>query len=228
MEDSLRSVVDIEVTLPQKGRVSSFGPMARKPMAQVRLILDNDDDLLIVVPVRVGRILKDSLPVLPLEVDEAFDRIHALEAKACMSVLTEMLNRRDHSCEEARAKLKLYGYRDEEIDPCIVKAVEMRFLNDTRFASYFIEERKRRGWGRRKIELELRAKGVNAQDLPGYPDSFFSVDDDAQRADAILRRKSIPSQRAFEKLVRFLMGKGFSYVDASDAVKRRLAELGAR
>ena len=59
--------------------------------------------------------------------------------------------------------------------------------------------------------------------IPGYPDDFFSVDDEVERARAVLARKRIPETRAFEKLVKHLMGKGFSYGAASDAVKERLA-----
>lgn len=224
MPPAPRNVVDIQVTLPQKGKGPSFGSQGKKPMAEVRLVLENEDERLIVVPVRVGRVLVDSLPALPLEVDEAFDRIHALEGKVCMAMLTDMLNRRDHSSSEVRTKLKLYGYRDEEIEPCVEHATQLRFLNDARFASYFIEERKRRGWGQRKIELELKAKGVDARDVPGYPEAFFSPDDDAERADQLLARRAIPPQKAYEKLVRFLMGKGFSYSQASDAVRRRLSD----
>lgn len=216
-------MTDIEVRLPDRKRTSnSFS--SKKPVAEVSCIMENGRSREIVVPVRVGRILQEDGIPLPREENEAFDTIHALEGRVCFTMLTELLSRRDHSSDEARAKLKAYGFRDEEIDGSIARARDMRFLDDARFAQYFIEERKRRGWGRRKVELELRQRGIDCQEIPGYPDAFFREEDDLERAQALLKRKSVPSAKAFEKLVRFLMGKGFSYAIAAEAVKSHLED----
>ncbi len=45
------------------------------------------------------------------------------------------------------------------------------------------------------------------------------MEDDLARASALLAKRRVPETRGFEKLVRFLMGKGFSYHIAADAVK---------
>ena len=104
----------------------------------------------------------------------------------------------------------------------VERATEYRFLDENRFCSYFIEERKRRGWGQRKIETELKRRHVVLDDIPGYPEDYFAVEDDLARASALLAKRRVPETRGFEKLVRFLMGKGFSYHIAADAVKARL------
>ena len=108
------------------------------------------------------------------------------------------------------------------IDFAVERATEYRFLDESRFCSYFIEERKRRGWGQRKIETELKRRHVVLDDIPGYPEDYFAVEDDLARASALLAKRRVPETRGFEKLVRFLMGKGFSYHIAADAVKARL------
>ena len=87
---------------------------------------------------------------------------------------------------------------------------------------YFIEERKRRGWGQRKIENELKRRHVSIDEIPGYPEEYFAVEDDLERATALLSKRSVPETRSFEKLVRFLMGKGYSYAIAADAAKARI------
>lgn len=194
-------------------------------MAEIAVVLEGGEERVIVVPVRVGRILSDEGAPVPCEVDDAFAAIHALEERVCFTVLTEMLGRRDHSVAEVREKLGAYGYRAQEVERCLARALELRFLDDDRFAGYFIEERKRRGWGRLKIEQELKRKGVDTALVAGYPEAFFSQDEDAERAGALLERKAVPEARAFEKLVRFLMGKGFSYGVAADAVRAHLDAL---
>lgn len=215
-------VTDIEVRLPDRERRASSSFSARKPMAEVTLSLDCGRSREIVVPVRAGRILrKEGIP-LPQDEDAAFDAIHALEGRVCLAMLTEMLSRRDHGTEEARRKLALYGFRDVEIDAALTRASELRFLNDDRFTAYFIEERKRRGWGRRKVEIELKRRGIDLESIPGWPEAFFSDDDDLERARALLARKAVPADRAFDKLVRHLVGKGFAYGIASQAARERV------
>ena len=214
-------VTDIEVRLPDKARRASVSYSAKKPMAEVTLTLDNGRSREIVVPTRVGRVLHAEGIPLPQDEDSAFDAIYALEGRVCLTMLTEMLSRRDHGTEEARRKLSLYGFRDIEIDAAVERATELRFLNDDRFVSYFIEERKRRGWGRRKVEVELKRRGIDLDAVPGWPDDYFSDDDDLSRARELLSRRPVPSSGAFEKLVRRLMSKGFSYSVAAQAARER-------
>lgn len=192
-------------------------------MAEVTCLLDSGQSREIVVPVRVGRLLLQDVISLPMGEEDAFDAIHALEGRECLALLIEILNRRDHSIGEIRCKLASYGYREIEIDQAVDRAVEAKFLDDARFSSFFIDERKRRGWGRRKIEMELKRRGVDPNAIPGYPEVFFSDEDDVERASALLRRKQVPDSRPYEKLVRHLLGKGFTYSIASEAVKQRLS-----
>ena len=205
-------MTELEVRLPDRRSASSFST-SKKPMAEVSCIMDNGRSREIVVPVRVGRLLMTDAIALPLPEEEAFDAIHALEGKICFAQLTEMLSRRDYAVLEARERLLNYGYREIEIDAALSKAIDVRFLDDSRFATYFISERIRRGWGRRKIEIELKRKGVDAN----------SDDDELDRAIELLSRKSIPSVRPQEKLIRHLMAKGFSYSVSAEAARRRLS-----
>lgn len=215
-------MTELEVRLPDRKRTSSSFSK-KKPVAEVSCIMENGRVREIVVPVRVGRILDKEGIELPQDEEDAFDAIHALEGRMCFTLLTEMLSRRDHSTDEVRQKLFDYGFRNQEIEASISRALAHGFLNDDRFTTYFIEERKRRGWGRRKIEMELRRRGIDLESCAGYPDAFFNEEDDRTRAFAVLRRKPIPSTRAYEKLVRHLMTKGFPYSIASDVVKDHLS-----
>ena len=114
------------------------------------------------------------------------------------------------------------GFRDEAIARAMELGRERRYLDDRRFASSFIAERKRRGWGRKKIEFELKRKGIVLSDIPGYPDDYFDSSEDYERAIEALRRKSVPEARAFEKLPRFLIGRGFDCSTSSRAVRSYL------
>ena len=72
--------------------------------------------------------------------------------------------------------------------------------------------------------LVLKRRGEDPYVLEDYPSAYFSQDEDLERARELLTRKTVPEARAFEKLTRFLMAKGFSYGIASSAVKERLGD----
>ena len=187
-------------------------------MAEVSCRMENGSVRDIVVPLKVGRMLQAHSIGLPMDEEAAFDSIHNLELKACNSVLVDMLSRRDHSVSEVHDKLACYGYRDIEIQAAIQFALDNKFLDDDRFSRVFIESRLRRGWGRRKIEIELRRLGIEPSDIPGYPEDFNDNGDDLERAVALLRRRTIPESRAREKFLRFLVGRGFDFSIAREAV----------
>lgn len=125
------------------------------------------------VPMRVGRILQADLDALPQSVSEAVDYIDSLQRRAAFSYLVDLLSRRDHSTKEIQDKLKGQGFSPSSIESAVEKARQSRYLDDARFASYFVDERVRRGWGRIKIEQELRRKGVDPAEIPGYPGRVF-------------------------------------------------------
>lgn len=217
-------VTDIEIKLPQKGPSSySAYPARRRPRAEVIFTLEGGATRSGWVPPRVARLYSKDEPDVPCSFQAAMGALMGLEERACFTALTELQSRREHSCEEARGKLLALGYREASVDKAIDRARELRFLDDQRFMTTFIEERLRRGWGKRKVELELRRRGVDPSEIPGYPERFFSAEDDAERARQLLARKPVPAVRPFEKLVRHLMGKGFSYDIASRAARERIA-----
>ena len=218
-------VIAFEVILPAKAEVASASTYQRtKPRAEIRVQLDSGGHRSCYVPSRVAKAFESEGPSLPCPLEEFSDSLAFVEAKTSFANLTEMLSRRDHSTKEARDKLSRAGYRAQAVAFAIASALDRRFLDDDRFSRYFIEERLRRGWGRLKIESELRRKGIAPDSIPGYPEEFFSEDDDLTRAREILARRPVPETRAYEKLVRHLMGKGFSYSVASSAVRERLSE----
>lgn len=221
--------MDVDVTgiayaFPDRAaRAAATHSLSRKAPARIVASCEDGADRTLVVPPRVARQLAKDEPALPLPYAELRARVFALEDAACFATLVEMLSRRDHATGEVRRKLTAAGYRADAIEAAIARATSARYLNDQRFASYFIGERLRRGWGRRKIERELVQRGIVLDEIPGYPDAFFSDDDDAARAAALLAKRRVPEIRPFEKLVRHLMGKGFSYDVAARAARERIA-----
>ncbi len=216
--------ISIDVGLPDaaaRARAANYG---KKPMAEVAVELDDGTVYRIVVPVRVGRLLDDAAVALPQSWHDAFDAIHELEYRVCVAQLTDLLSRRDYAEGELRRKLKTYGYRDQEIERALEYGRDHRFVDDLRFAEYFIAERVRRGWGKRRVELELQRRGIDVDAIEGYPERFFNDEDDLARARKILASRPVPTTRAHEKFIRHLVSRGFSYAIAREAASSVLSD----
>lgn len=214
-------VVSYEVRFPER---TSFGMGQRKPKADLAVKLDTGAVLEIKLPQAAARALNAQDIALPIDKDDFFDQVSRRELAACREQLLAALERRDLTQKEAREKLDRLGFLPEFTEPCVAEAVARRFIDDDRYARSFIDRKKRAGWGQRRIEQELRCRGVSCDGIEGYPDAFFSDDEDLARARALLARKSIPATKPFEKLVRHLMSKGFTYALAAEAVRTRLEE----
>ena len=217
-------IVSAAVFFPEKTAVCQSSFRITKPSSMVVLTFADGSEKSINVPIRVGRALQADMDAIPSTVADALDYVESLQQRIAFAYLVEMLSRRDHSAREVEEKLLGQGFSNSSIAAAIDRAIQSRYLDDLRFASYFVDERIRRGWGRIKIEQELRRRGVDPNAIPGYPEEYFDDQVDTDRAAELLSRRAIPSTRPYEKLVRYLMSKGFSYTIARDAVKGRLQE----
>lgn len=147
------------------------------------------------------------------------------ESLSCGTLRVEaLLNKRDYSSKELFEKLRRDGFSDEVSSKLVDRAVRGNLVNDERFASVYVRSKSYAGWGRRKIELELSRKGIDCESLAGWPDDFFSDDDEGERALSLARRRRLTGRNDFQKIVRYLCGKGYSMNVAFEAAKTALEE----
>lgn len=198
-----------------------------KPRGQVILYPESDAQEIWYEPAAVVRKL------IKLEKDPSFrpaSRAELLYEIQCLCEacakdrLADMIDRRDYSAHEAQQKLSFDGYTPSLVQRVVSRAQEVGMINDQRFADVFIRSKLSVGWGARRIEYELRRRGIEAQTLSGWPYEYFDPSDEYERAYEVVQRKRIPATNPYPKLMRFLVGRGFSSAAASDAVKRYLDE----
>ncbi|WP_035425407.1 regulatory protein RecX [Atopobium fossor] len=200
---------------------------AHKPKAQLHISSEATGQETFYIPIAVARKLisaqkKNEInPQSRAEVLYEFGRI----SESCAFLrLTKMIDRRDYSVKEASDKLRLDGYSQKSIEHAIARAVECNFLNDQRFADIFIRSKIYMGWGKLRIERELLCKGIEANHVDGWPEKFFEEQSEADRAYDFICTKFIPEKNAYQKFMRKLVSRGFSYKASSDAVKRYLQD----
>lgn len=212
-----------DVELPERGSASLGG---RRPLATLVICSESHGQERIPIPKAVGRRLVSLLESdgdQPSGRSELLYRVRVISLELARSKAEELLNRRDYSSSELAAKLREAGYHPSVADEVVARFVEVGLLDDRRFAELFARSKAVAGWGRIKIERELARRGVDATQLEGWPSGYLE-EDESETAFALASRRRLSGKNDFQKLVRFLCGRGFPMGVAMDAAKRALAE----
>ena len=146
--------------------------------------------------------------------------------KKALNSALRILTPRDHSKYELVKKLKQRGFSREDIDAAISSCERFDYINDERTAQIYIRQLKRKGYGKKRIQLELNKKGLKGTRIQGILDQSLSETDEREGAERILiknikrfkREKDALKRR--DKIYRFLHARGFSQGVIAEIVKR--------
>lgn len=122
--------------------------------------------------------------------------------KARASALASLVMR-EHSVKELQDKLTRKEYEQDSIEIVIEECLKDNYLNDQRFAEIFWRSRARKGFGPKKILMELKLKGIDAH---------------------MAHDTSIQDELDFEDVVKFIYEKkykGKEIADFKDKLKRQ-------
>ncbi len=208
MQESLAP--DWEVELPLR-RQASFN--TKKPRATLVIHTEGAGEERRQLPLAVGKLLASKKKADELHPGSRAELLYMVGelAKSCASARVERLvNRRDYSSTEIRQKLQMDGYAPSVVDACVERACEIGLVSDRRYADVFIRSKIAAGWGMARIERELSRRGIDVQEVAGWPYEYLDPEDEFLRALEVAGRKSVRGDRAHQKLVRFLCSRGFS------------------
>lgn len=197
-----------------------------RPKAIVRLS-DSEDEERWVVPAAVGKSMslfyKDCGGRIGSRAELAYE-VKRASLTAGKKRIESLLNRRDYSTKELLNKLRDDGFSSAVSAQLVDEAVASNLVNDARFAEVYARSKCYAGWGKLRIERELSRKGIDARELPGWPESYFEDEDEKARAIELASRRRLTGKNDFQKIVRFLCGKGYSMNVSMDAARQVLEE----
>lgn len=130
---------------------------------------------------------------------------------------------RPRSSGELMRRLERWGYSEEESRRLVDHLAERGILDDRQFAGQFADELMAKGFGRRRVRVELARKRLGRElideVLARYPNSeepdrAFAV------AEARLARMEQRGPDTRKKLVDYLLRRGFSPGEAQSACRR--------
>ena len=119
---------------------------------------------------------------------------------------------------EIRTYLKKKGYLEDVCDYVVEKMKSYGFLDDGAYSVAYVEGVKKRK-GRRLIAAELKRKGVSDEEIEG---ALATITGEAESAKAILQkylRGKTLDRKTLQKGYAYLIGKGFDYETAREALR---------
>lgn len=162
----------------------------------------------------------------PLLIEE--NKIYHIKQKAY-----RLLARRMHAGFELRQKLTQKEYPRNLIDRVIDELLDKKILNDYEFANQFADENiKNKLWGEKKLIAELYKKGINKQIISDVVFDKFPKGSNSNNADQLavkklkqLAYKNLDRIKLMQKIVTFLLGKGYDFETAKQAAENVCPEL---
>ena len=143
-----------------------------------------------------------------------------------LNTALRILTPRDHSKYELVQKLKQRGFSRVDIDDAISACVRFDYINDVRTAQVYIRQLKRKGYGKKRIRLELNKKRLKGDRIQGILDQRVSETDEREGAARILKKnikrfeRETDSLKRRDKIYRFLHARGFSQGVIAENLKR--------
>lgn len=174
--------------------------------------------------IRVGKDYTDD-ELTELETESQFGKLYARTLEYCLMRPHSAREVRDYlyrKTRDTKVRTRTGEVKDKPGVPAAVttrvfdRLVEKGYIDDEKFTRYWVENRNMtKGMSRRKLEAELRAKGVASAIITEQ--LAESSRDDGQEIEKIIAKKRAryPDE---QKLMQYLARQGFAYDDIKAAL----------
>jgi len=149
------------------------------------------------------------------------------EEKKAKNYAYHLLSYRWYSRKELEKSLEKKGFNQDVIDNILEQLERENYLNDQRFAENWLNFRgNNKLLGKKRLQYELREKGISSNLLEQELDSFFTGEKEFSLALQAAQKKAnlyqnMDKEKYLRRMTNFLVRKGFTY----DLIKKVLNKL---
>lgn len=146
--------------------------------------------------------------------------------RRALNTALRLLTRRDHSKYELAQKLKQRAFEGDVIEKVLSECERLDYLNDDRTAGMLIDRLARRGYGAKRIQAELKRKGLTGSRVAGSLDDRLSEGSEQENAERVLIKnikrfdREDDRRKRKAKIHRFLFSRGFSNEVIAEVMKK--------
>lgn len=171
---------------------------------------------------KVGQEYSDE-ELTALEQEGVFGKVYVRALEYCLMRPHSAREVKDYLFKKTRDTRTKTGDVKKGISPEVTARVfdrltEKGYIDDEKFTRYWVENRSlTKGASRRKLQAELRAKGVESMIIERFLSESDRSDDDELQKVIVKKRARYPDR---QKLMQYLARQGFSYDDISAALDK--------
>ena len=171
---------------------------------------------------KVGQEYSDE-ELTALEQEGVFGKVYVRALEYCLMRPHSAREVKDYLFKKTRDTRTKTGDVKKGISPEVTARVfdrltEKGYIDDEKFTRYWVENRSlTKGASRRKLQAELRAKGVESTIIERFLSESDRSDDDELQKVIAKKRARYPDR---QKLMQYLARQGFSYDDISAALDK--------
>ena len=171
---------------------------------------------------KVGQEYSDE-ELTALEQEGVFGKVYVRALEYCLMRPHSAREVKDYLFKKTRDTRTKTGDVKKGISPEVTARVfdrltEKGYIDDEKFTRYWVENRSlTKGASRRKLQAELRAKGVESMIIERFLRESDRSDDDELQKVIAKKRARYPDR---QKLMQYLARQGFSYDDISAALDK--------
>lgn len=132
-----------------------------------------------------------------------------------MDTAVRILANRGHTSSELTRKLKSRRIKPDIVAQVVAECERLNYLNDTDTARQYLEELKRKGYGRRYVRSAMRKKGIDAGTIESCLENGYSYSEEFDSAVAVAHKKQASFNREKDhrkrksKIYRYLYNRGY-------------------
>lgn len=180
-----------------------------------RIIIDDD----IVVQLYKGEVRKLGIKADSQFSDESYNEMYNILNKRARERSLFLLKDMDKTEKQIRDKLKLGDYPEDIINNAIEFLKKYGYVDDIRYAKLYISS-KQNSKSIKQIELELYKKGVNKETVSEVLLEMDLSNEEAlnKLIEKIIKKYDLNDKTQYNKMCRYLLGKGFSYGEIQKAL----------
>jgi len=139
----------------------------------------------------------------------------------------KLLGYRERSRQEIQVRMERKGFQREVIEKVLRYLEGQKYLDDRRFAELWTQGRLKKRYGKGRVILELREKGVNQEIIDEVVKKTYSSVDEIGMALDLVKRKGYNlewagDQRVARRVSGFLRRRGFSFSIIREVMSRIL------
>ena len=139
-----------------------------------------------------------------------------IQIKAAMDTAVRILTGRGHTSSELTRKLKSRRIKPDIVAQVVAECERLNYLDDADTARRYLEELKRKGYGRRYVRSAMRKKGIDAGTMELCLENGYPHSEEIESAATMAHKKQTSFNREKDlrkrksKIYRYLYNRGYS------------------